>query len=158
MSTIHNLNNLELKAMRQSLGLTVTEASELKDIEVSKRFFQYLESGERTINQDINNVFYNLATQYDLALYCLTRDIDEYKQKNYPATKNKTLALPLFHSFELWKEKTGNQYQYFWKIYQAIIGHLLLIGKLTALDDDDIEIPEYFSIWNWIHLKYEVTE
>lgn len=101
MSTIHNLNNLELKAMRQSLGLTVAEASELNGVEVSKRFFQYLESGERTANRDINDVFFNLGSQYQLALAKLTDDINEH------CKTSKKPVLPFFHSFELFKEKTG---------------------------------------------------
>ena len=149
MSTIHNLNNLELKAMRQSLGLTVAEASELNGIEVSKRFFQYLENGERTANQDVNDVFFNLASQYHLALTKLTDDITEH------CKTNKKPVLPFFHSFELFKEKTGNQYQHFWKIYQSVIGHLLLVGAITTLDDD-AEIPKNFSIWWWLDGKYEI--
>ncbi len=149
MSTIHNLNNLELKAMRQSLGLTVAEASELNSIKVSKRFFQYIESGERTANQDINDVFFNLGSQYHLALSKLTDDINEH------CKTSKKPVLPFFHSFELFKEKTGNQYPHFWKIYQSVIGHLLLIGAITTLDDN-AEIPKNFSIWWWLDGKYEI--
>lgn len=39
------MNNLQLKAARQGLGLTVAEAAELPNIDVKKRVFKYWESG-----------------------------------------------------------------------------------------------------------------
>ena len=164
MSSIKNLNHLELKAMRQSLGLTVAEASDLKGVQVSKRFFNYLEAGDYVIKPDVADTFFNLSAQYQLALHCLTRDIAAYKEKHYPQTdnadeyflaiKDKTLVLPFFHKFELFEEKTGNELPHFWKIYQSIVGHLLLIGEITTLDDN-AEIPLDFSIWQWLEMKYD---
>lgn len=165
MSTTHNLNNLELKAMRLSLGLTIADACDLQSIYITKRFFRYLESGERTINKDINDLFDVLSAQYHLALTNLSDDIDSYNNERHPKTDDADeyfkqlkstpkLKLPFFQSFELWKEKTGNDLPHFWKIYQAVIGHLLLIDKLTELDDG-ADIPAQFSIWFWINGKHE---
>lgn len=146
MSTIFNLNHLELKAMRQALGLTVAEASSISSIDVSKRYFNYLESGEREIKEDIAETFYELSIQYHLVLTSLKRDIQEHCKEKKP-------VLPFFHSFELFVSKTGNQKKHFWKIYQAVIGHLLLEGTLTTLDDEKT-IPVEFSLWHWLKGNY----
>lgn len=163
MSTIQNLNDLELKAVRQSLGLTIAEASDLQRIDVSKHFFQYL-TGERTNN---HYLFDSLSVQYHLVFTNLSEDVDLYNKQRLPKTKTDDLdeyfkqlrstpklKLPFFQSFELWQEKTGNDLPHFWKIYQAVVGHLLLFGKLTELDDS-ADIPPQFSIWFWIDGKYE---
>ena len=111
MSTTHNLNNLELKAMRLSLGLTIADACDLQSIDVSKRFFRYLESGERTINKDINDLFDVLSAQYHLVLTNLSDDIDLYNNERLPKTDDADeyfkqlkstpkLKLPFFKSFK----------------------------------------------------------
>lgn len=164
------MNHLKLKAQRQSLGLTVAEACELvknKDGKpLSKRFWQYLEQGERTITDDIEIAIFTHASHYTLLLDKLTADIDQFNQHNpKPITDDadeyfdklksvKKLALPFWHSFEQFATDTGNQSQAYWKIWQAVVGHLLLIGKITELDDS-ADIPPEFSIWFWINEKYE---
>lgn len=49
------MNNLELKATRQALGLTVAEAAEL--VGVTKRAFQHWEVGTRLVPDDVDLVF-----------------------------------------------------------------------------------------------------
>lgn len=152
------MNYFELKAMRQSLGLTVAEATGLQGIEMEKRNFQYLEAGKVKVKNDIQDIFFNLGSQYHLCLTLLLRDLpdmqpdpDDYDPaKSYP----KKPALPFFHNFELWQEKTGNNARHMWKIYQAVVGHLLLVGKLTRLDDA-AAIPPNFEVWCWISGKYD---
>lgn len=167
------INHLKLKAMRQSLGLTVAEACELvpnlKGEPVSKRFFQYLEAGERPISDEIDGVFYGLATQYTLLLELLNRDIEQFHKDNpRPQTDNadeyfekmksvKKLVLPFFHSFDDFATATGNKSPAYWKIWQAVVGHLVLVGKLNHLDDN-VQIPADYQCMRWLHGKYDVSE
>lgn len=163
------MNNLQLKAQRQSLGLTVAEACELvKNKEgkpLSKRFWQYLEQGERTITDDIDIAIFTHASHYNLLLDKLTADIDQFNQDNpKPITDDadeyfdklksvKKLALPFWHSFEQFVSDTGNQSQADWKIWQAVVGHLVLIGKIQYLDDN-AKVPDEFGVWAWLKGHY----
>lgn len=165
------MNHLQLKAQRQALGLTVAEACELvknKDGQpLSKRFWQYLEQGERVITDDIDIAIFTHASHYTLLLNRLTADIDEFNQTNLKPTTDdadeyfeqlkraKKLVLPFWHSFEQFATDTGNQSQAYWKIWQAVVGHLMLIGKLNYLDDD-AKVPADFGAWRWLKGDYDV--
>lgn len=164
------MNNLQLKAQRQSLGLTVAEACDLvknKDGQpLSKRFWQYMEQGERSISEDIDITIFSLASHYTLLLDKLTADIAKFNQDNpKPITDDadayfeqlksiKKLVLPFWHSFEQFKADTGNPSQAHWKIWQAVIGHLMLTGKLNYLDDD-AKVPAEFGAWRWLKGDYD---
>ena len=163
------MNNLQLKAQRQSLGLTVAEACGLiknKDGQpLSKRFWQYMEQGGRSISEDIDITIFGLASHYTLLLDKLTADIDDFNAKNpKPITDDadeyfeqlksvKKLVLPFWHSFEQFKADTGNESKAHWKIWQAAIGHLMLTGKLNYLDDS-AKVPDDFSVWRWLKGDY----
>lgn len=164
------MNSLQLKAQRQSLGLTVAEACELiknKDGQpLSKRFWQYMEQGERNIPGDVDIAIFGLASHYALLLDKLTADIAKFNQDNpKPATDDadeyfeqlksiKKLVLPFWHNFEQFKADTGNPSQAHWKIWQAVIGHLILTGKLNHLDDD-AKVPAEFGAWRWLKGDYD---
>ena len=146
------MNNLQLKAQRQALGLTVAEACELvKNKEgqpLSKRMWQYMEQGERSIPEDVDIAIFGLASHYTLLLDRLTADTIKLKQDN-----TESPVLPFWHSFEQFKADTGNPSQAHWKIWQAAIGHLMLTGKLNYLDDD-VKVPADFSVWRWLKGDY----
>lgn len=164
------MNHLQLKAQRQALGLTVAEACELvknKDGQpISKRFWRYLEQGKYKISEDVNIAIFTLSSHYTLLLDKLTDDISKFHQSNpKPATDDadeyfeqlktvKKLVLPFWHSFEQFVADTGNQSQAYWKIWQAVVGHLMLIGKLNYLDDD-AKIPDDFGAWRWLKGDYD---
>lgn len=164
------INHLKLKAMRQSLGLTVAEACEFvpnaQGEPISKRFFQYLENGERPISDDIDLTFFTKASHYTLLLEKLTSDIENWHKAHPRPTsddadeyfeqirKAKKLALPFFHSFDDFPVRTGNQSRAYWKTWQSVIGHLVLIGKLNHLDDN-AQIPDDFGCWAWLKGNYD---
>lgn len=164
------INHLKLKAMRQALGLTVAEACEfvpnLQGEPVSKRYFQYLEAGEQRISDDIDLIFYTKASHYTLLLEKLTSDIERWHKDNPRPTSDdadeyfeqmkavKKLALPFFYSFDDFAQCTGNQSRAYWKIWQSVIGHLVLTGKLHQLDDD-AKIPDDFGCWAWLKGNYD---
>lgn len=146
------MNNLQLKAQRQSLGLTVAEACELiknKDGQpLSKRMWQYYEQGKHLVHDDVDVAIFSLAGHYTLLLDRLTADIINFKQSN-----TESPALPFWHSFEQFKADTGNPSQAHWKIWQAVIGHLMLTGKLNYLDD--AKVPADFGAWRWLKGDYD---
>ena len=163
------MNNLQLKAQRQALGLTVAEACKLvknKDGQpLSKRMWQYYEQGKHLAHDGIDITIFGLASHYTLLLDKLTADIDKFNKHNSkPITDDadeyfeqlksvKKLVLPFWHSFEQFKADTGNQSQAHWKIWQAVIGHLMLIGKLNYLDDS-AKVPTDFGVWRWLKGDY----
>ena len=153
------INNLELKAIRQALGLSVVEACEFiknpKGVPINRRHYRYLESGNRRISDDVNQVFYNKATRYTLLLDLLNRDIDQFKKENVPANDaDKKLVLPFFNTFEVFEKETGNSSTSYWRMWQAVVGHLLLIGKIDGLDDE-AKIPSNFQCMHWLNGDYD---
>lgn len=150
------MNNLELKALRQALGLTVLDASELAG--VSKRSFQYWESGKHPIKSDFEQLLFVMVSHYSMILRQMTEDLDRVTVRQYDDDTKPTIvykpALPFFHSFEDFQMKTGCKWVSYWRIYQAVIGQLLMSGKVTKLDDS-AEIPSDFKIWRWFAGEYE---
>lgn len=163
------INRLKLKAMRQSLGLSVAEACEFipnsHGEPVSKRYFQYLEAGERAIPDDIDFIFFKKSSHYTLLLRLLNQDIEQFSRDSSRSISNNTddysemecvpkLALPFFYSFDDFSKYTGNTSRAYWKIWQAVIGHLILIGKLDTLDDT-VRIPDDFTCVRWLNGNYD---
>ena len=164
------MNNLQLKAQRQSLGLTVAEACALvknKDgQQMSKRMWQYYEQGKHLVHDGVGLAIFGLASHYTPLLDTLTNDIADFNKDNpKPITDDadeyfeqlksvKKLVLPFWHSFEQFKADTGNPSQAHWKIWQAVIGHLMLIGKLNYLDDN-AKVPTDFGAWQWLKGDYD---
>lgn len=153
------MNNLLLKATRQGLGLTVAEASELPPINVQKRTFQYFEAGERAIPEYVDLTFFTMSSHYKLVLDKMLIDIE--KATIYPSDDEikPTIkpVLPFFHTFELFQIATECPNIVYWRIYQSVISHLVLIGKITKLDDSK-KIPAEWSIWRWLSGAYEHSD
>jgi hypothetical protein len=152
------MNNLLLKATRQGLGLTVAEASELPPINVQKRTFQYFEAGERAIPDYVDLTFFTMSSHYNLVLEKMLVDIE--KATIYPGDDEikPTIkpVLPFFQTFEMFQMATECPHIVYWRIYQSVISHLVLIGKITKLDDSK-RIPDGFEIWKWLQGQFEAT-
>ena len=154
------MNHLELKAKRQSLGLTVAEAAEL--CSVTKRSFNYWEQGERSIPDDVSLLFFTMSSHYILVFEHMIEDIEKATWHNpnpdnitnLPMTKKP--QLPFFHTFESFQMATECTHINYWRIYQSVIGQLLLLGKISKLDDSKA-IPENFLIWKWLNGEYEAV-
>lgn len=166
--SILRLTSSELKAIRQGLGLTVKEASELAAINVSKRAFQYWESGSRSVPDDVSSHFSLFTTHYSLLLERLKADIEAFKANN-PIPKSddsaqyfinikntKKLALPFFTEFDDFKLATGNEHVINWRLWQSVISHLFMEGLVANLDDD-AAIPKDFTAWWWLRGDYDVA-
>lgn len=157
MGTLGNLkmNHLELKAIRQGLGLEVAEAAELCGVQ--KRSFNYWEQGERSIPNDVNLLFFTMSSHYVLVLEKMIADVELATIRNTEDdTKPSRISptLPFYRTFELFQMATENPNKSYWRIYQSVISQLILLGKITKLDDEK-EIPENFEIWKWLRGEYE---
>lgn len=143
------MNNLQLKALRQGLGLTVADAAEL--VGVSKRAFQYWENGSRQIPEDVDMTFFTMSSHFNLVFNKMIDDVEQatIAPKNEEAEPTIKPVLPFFHSFESFKIATKCEQISYWRIYQSVISQLLSIGKITKLDDA-VKIPENFKIWSWL--------
>lgn len=150
------MNNLKLKATRQGLGLTVADAAELTA--VNKRAFQYWEAGERGVPEDVDLAFFNMSSHYTLVLEKMLADIEQATIRPTDDEIKPTIkpVLPFFLTFEKFQMNTECPYVIYWRIYQSVISHLVLIGKITKLDDD-AKIPENFGIWKWLKSDYELA-
>lgn len=166
--SILKITPTELKAMRQGLGLTVKEAAELAAIDVSKRSFQYWETGDRNIPDDVSSYFSLFATNYSLLLSKLTADIAEFKAENpLPITddsdeyfekiaKVNKVSLPFFVDFEYFVSATNNKHVVNWRVWQSVISHLYLIGAIAKIDDQKA-VPKDFTAWQWLRGDYDVA-
>lgn len=149
------MNNLQLKAIRQGLGLEVSEAAELCGVQ--KRSFNYWEQGERGIPEDVDLLFFQLSSHYTLILEKMIADVEQATIEPSDDEIKPTIkpVLPFFRTFEQFQMATECPHLAYWRIYQAVISQLILIGKITKLDDDAI-IPKDFGIWKWLKGGYEV--
>lgn len=150
------MNNLQLKAIRQGLGLEVAEAAELAGVQ--KRSFNYWEQGERSVPTDVDMIFFNIASHYTLVLDKLLSDVEAATIRPTDDDVNPTVKpiLPFFRTFEDFQGATECPHVAYWRIYQSVISHLVLIGKITKLNDTS-KIPENFGIWRWLKGEYEAT-
>ncbi|NWK74102.1 DUF1870 family protein [Acinetobacter sp. SwsAc6] len=150
------MNNLQLKAIRQGLGLEVSEAAELCCVQ--KRSFNYWEQGERSIPDDIDLLFFNMSSHYALILEKMINDVVKATITNEDdKTKPSKIkpVLPFYRTFESFQMATENPNKAYWRIYQSVISQLILLGKITKLDDGE-KIPENWGIWKWLKGCYEM--
>lgn len=150
------MNNLQLKALRQGLGLTVAEACELPSIKLTKRSFQRFESGDVPVPSYVEDTFFLMSSHYTLVLEKMLADVEKSTIRPTGDEVKPTIkpVLPFFHTFESFQMETECPYVSYWRIYQSVISQLLLLGKITKLDDS-LNIPENFGIWNWLKGAYE---
>ncbi|MDP8173146.1 DUF1870 family protein [Pasteurella skyensis] len=124
------LNNIELKAVRQGLGLSVAEACDI--VNVKKRTWQYWEAGRSPVPDDVSETFLKFKKDYIIALDNLLKDITETH-----------IVLPFYKEFEDFCQKTQNNSIVKWRIYQSVISYLMLTRYEISLDDT-AKIPKSF--------------
>lgn len=161
MGTLRNLkmNNLQLKALRQGLGLTVADTAELA--QVTKRSFQYWEAGKVPVPNDVVMLMNTMASHYDVVLKKMLEDVEQATWRNTDPDNNTdkpmriSPTLPFYHSFESFQVSTECKNVAYWRIYQSAISQLLLLGKISKLDDST-KIPENWGIWKWLKGHYDM--
>lgn len=151
------LNNLSLKAIRQGLGLTVAEAAELPSINVTKRTFQYWESGKVPLPTDVDLVFFGIVSHRNLVLEQMLADVERVTVHQDPEIVGPTIKpiLPFYKEFADFSAATKCDKVVYWRIYQAVVSDLVMSGKIKNLDDN-AAIPKDFKIWNWLSGAYEL--
>lgn len=149
------MNNLELKATRQGLGLEAAQVAELAN--VTKRTVLYWEAGRGKVPSDVDLTFSTMAGHYSMILNFMLADIERATIHNADDdTKPSTVKpiLPFYREFTDFQAATENGSVVYWRLYQSVVSHLLLIGKITKLNDTAI-IPPEFKIWQWLKGAFE---
>ena len=149
------MNHLVLKAQRQSLGLTVAEIAEICG--VTKRSFQYWEAGKVPVPSDVALTFFTMVSHYALVLDKMLADVKNatvYNDTDDTKPSRISPILPFYHTFELFVQETECPHIAYWRIYQSVIGQLLLLGKISKLDDAQ-KIPKNWGVWEWLKGHYE---
>jgi hypothetical protein len=131
------LNNVELQAVRKLLMLDVAEAAECVG-NVSVRSWQYWESGERTIPDDVEMEMYGLLALRNEAIDgIISNDEDELPQRWY-------------HTFEEFLVDYPASTKAWWRVHQSVVSYLFCEGGeielVTTIDcDKSAFIYKYFS-------------
>lgn len=125
------LNNFELQAIRKLLMLDVTEAAELIG-NVSTRSWQYWESGERTIPDDVESEMFALSSiRNEIITGVIVADEDERKQKWYPTFESFAADYPLRNRI-------------MWRIHQSVLSYLFCeVGEIELLTDIETDKETY---------------
>lgn len=154
------LSAVELKAIRLSLGITVAEASE--ECGVNKRTFQYYESGDRNIPNDVVQTFEHYASVYsnvsifmqdgfnawnELHPIPISDDADEYARLIKQQPK---LTLPYFKTLDDFTKATGNPYVFSMRIYNSVVAHYFSVGKIKYLTESAVIPKEFKGVWLWL--------
>lgn len=160
-------NNIVLRliAQRRALGLNMTELAELPNVEQSNKVIADYESGRRKPAQSYLDSMRMLSSNYDFLLKLLLRDIDAYYFKYPLADTDNTdeyikrmqsvshLMLPYYASFDQFVHCTGHSNKTFWRIWQAVVGHLALTAKVLCINDN-VTIPESLSeTRHWLNIN-----
>lgn len=137
---------------------------------VDKRHISFYERGDRKPTQDYLGAMALTATHYDVLINCLTRDIAAFKIANpLPATDDadeyirlkksvKRLTLPYFSDFEQFKARTSNDSASYWRLWQAAISHLVMVGAITHVVDDADLLASFKQTRFWLDLGYDVID
>lgn len=162
---------LQLIAQRRALGLNMSELADLPAIKQSKQVIADYESGRRQPAQSYIESMYFISTHYNLLLKLINRDIDRFNIAHpLPATDNadeyfelmksvERLTLPYFHDFDNFVATTGNNSKNYWRIWQAVIGHLLLSSQLIRVNDQDFSsLTGFGDTQFWLDGGYDVKD
>lgn len=149
------MNNtiLKLIAMRRALGLNASELAELPAVQLNKRTIATYERFERAPSQDYVESMHGLSTFYQLLLSNLNADITLHKLQ-----AGSKLVLPYFKDFADFERVTGNDCQTYWRIWQAVVGHLVMTGVIDSINDN-APIPAGFKHSKfWLDKHYDIFD
>ena len=83
----------------------------------------------------------------------MTDDADVYFERMKSLNH---LVLPYFMDFEQFKRNTGNESKTYWRIWQAVVGHLAAVGKVLKLNDDILMPDSFTNSKYWLAGGYEI--
>ena len=124
-----NKTTLLLIAQRHALGLNASELADLPAISQNHRTIANYERGCRTPSASYIESMQNIGTLYDMLTIYLNIDLKMCRLKGVAA------VLPYFVDFDDFERVTGNDDKNYWRVWQAVIGHLALKDIVTTIDD-----------------------
>lgn len=155
------MNKYELRATRHTLGLTMQEVADIAPKKVSAQMIKFAEMGERKLPEATAQWLDEYAVQYSLLIDLISQDCEKYMSSQpYPENADdfplpQRPTMPLWADFEQFKIDTGNDNIYFWRVYQAAVAHLYLMGKFKHLDDSSPLPKSFVKTWNWLRFYYD---
>ncbi len=118
---------LQLTCQRRALGLNISELADMLDID--KRVISFVERGERKPTRDYLESMQKIGTLYDMLTMYIKIDLKMSRSHGISA------AMPYFVDFDDFERVTGNDDKTYWRVWQAVIGHLALKDIVTTIDD-----------------------
>lgn len=149
--TMQNDITLRLIAQRRALGVNMTELADMPAVSQDKRVIADYERGRRKPAQSYIDSIQGLSAFYQLLLSTLSNDIKAHR------LLSSDLMLPYFSEIADFERVTGNDCETYWRLWQAVVGHLALTGDIISLNDD-APIPASFKQTLFLLNKgYETT-
>lgn len=143
---------LLLIAQRHALGLNASELADLPAINQNHRTIANYERGDRNPSLDYIESMRELGVLYYRLQASITTDIALQKRQAG------TPILPYFVDFDDFERTTSNDDKTYWRVWQSVVGHLVLIGDIDSLNDD-APIPASFrQTWFWLNMGYDVID
>lgn len=137
-----SLNAIELKTLRQKLGIPVKEFSALNDVAVEPRSVRYWESDKRKIPLNISSMIHNMVDEYTNSFKpILTQDVMVWGYE-----KGEAPTMPSYLEFDDFKQATSCDNVGTWYMYQQAIASLFMEGFVGGLTSNEV-IPAEFVIW-----------
>lgn len=150
-----------LIAIRQAMGLNMTELAELPAIPQSNRVISNYERGVRPPSTAFAASMNEIARHYRLLLSILLFELQNINLLRFyvdsadqPAPKP---ILPYFDTFEDFVANTGNESPSYWRVWQAVLNHLVITNIIDVSNDfDEHKIPPSFeNTFLWLNNHYE---
>jgi len=166
-------NNITLKliAQRRALGLNMSELAALPSISQSKQTIADYESGRRSPAASYIDSMELISSHYRLLLRLITNDITRFNTAHpLPITSDlkeyeellantEQLNIPFFRDFKRFVEVTSNTDRSYWRVWQAVIGHLLLEGVLNRTDDYNLSsLSGFGDTQYWLDGGYRLID
>ncbi|MGP4716923.1 DNA-directed RNA polymerase subunit alpha C-terminal domain-containing protein [Psychrobacter sp. T6-6] len=146
---------LLLIAQRRAMGLNMTEFADLPNVEQDKRVIADYESRRRKPADSYDMSVFMVASHYNLLLEQLNRDIARFNLSNPRPAAEDRLLLPFFEYLSDFTFATSNTSVTYWRIWQAAVGHLVLAGKITRLNDEAPIPASFINTLFWLKGGYE---
>ncbi|MBY7854339.1 YdiL family protein [Vibrio fluvialis] len=140
--SLESPNHLELKLIRESVRLSVSECAEI--FKVSTRAWNHWEAGRNnppSIIVDEINVFHTMKSQ-------LLDDIYKDLEKRQVMMQK---VLPWYSDYQDFvRDYPKCSYLNLWRIYQSVVADIMLYETTVTLSDKSIEIDTQSHLYKWL--------
>lgn len=139
-----SLNNYELQAVRRLLCLDVSEAAQLIG-KVSKRTWQYWESGRSKVPEDVETEMYTLVSQRNQIIDFFTKEVGIYSDFG---------VIRWYHTYEDFLSDYPKSNKILWRLHQSVCAFFFTEGGEVSLDAN-IELDKNGYIYRWFSVENE---